>query len=168
LLIAGSDDLAAFDGHVDMRMLSEGRVVARPGFTTAGIVRRFRSHLLLSPAFYGTTFGANSTGCSFQEALRYADAPEMRCSAAVQSVRVKMGAVGRDGMLVALSEAYAAFLEAFAKGAKPGELARLLREAEGMRRMLEDRVARGEVFQRDLGLMGEGSGKRSLKAASAL
>jgi hypothetical protein len=149
LLMGGTDDLVAFDGLVDQRMLSEGRMVVKPGLTTAGIVRRFRSHLLLYPPFYGKRFGENTSGCSFQEALLHAADLDVRVSAALQSVRVKMAAVGRDGTLLAVSEAYVAFLEALAKGGKKqGELARLLLKAEGMRHALEQRAARGEVFQR--------------------
>jgi hypothetical protein len=147
-LLEGTDDLAAFDGKVDERMLAEGRVVAKPGLTTAGIVRRFRSHLLLAPVLYGKTLGKNRLWWSFQDALPHADAPEVRASAAAQAARVKTAAVGRDGILLAVSEAYTAFLEALAKGAKPGELSRLLLEAEGMRRTLEEKAGRGEVLQR--------------------
>ena len=56
-LLAGEDDPAAFDAHVDWRLLAESRVVARPGLTTEGIVRRFRAHLLLYPAFYDKSLG---------------------------------------------------------------------------------------------------------------
>ena len=75
----------------------------------------------------------------------------MRAAAAVQGVRMRVAAVGRDGMLLAVCDAYGAFLEALALGAKQGELTRLLLEAEGMRRTLERRVAGGEVFQRNVG-----------------
>jgi len=54
-------------------------------------------------------------------------------------------------MLLAVSDAYVRFLEAFARGAKPGELSRLLMEAEGLRGNLERRTARGEVLQRSVG-----------------
>jgi len=54
-------------------------------------------------------------------------------------------------MLLAVSEAYGAFLGALARGEKQGDLTRLLLEAEVMRRTLERRVAGGEVFQRDAG-----------------
>lgn len=145
--IMGSDDLAAFDAFVDLRLLAEARVVAKPGLTTKGTLRTFRQHLLLYPAFYGKKFGQSTSWCSFQEALLRASDPEIRLSAAAQVARVRMAAVGRDGMLLAVSEAYTAFLQALAKGAKPGELARMLTKAEEMRRVLETRAARGEVFQ---------------------
>jgi hypothetical protein len=147
-LLMNADDPVRFDEWVDQRLLAEGRMVARPGLTTDGIVRRFRAHLLLYPAFYGKKLGEQHVWCSFQEAVPQAGDPEVRSAASAQRLRVKMAAVGRDGMLLAVSEAYDAFLEALAKGAKQGELDRLLREAEGMRRTLEERAGRGEVFQR--------------------
>lgn len=153
-LLAGSNDMFAFDEHVDRRMLSEGRVVARPGLTTAGIVRRFRAYLLLYPAFYDKNFSDTHPWCTFQQAVVRAEAPEVRAAAAVQSVRMRVAAVGRDGMLLAVADAYGAFLSALARGAEQGELARLLLEAEGMRGTLERRVASGEVFQRSAGAQG--------------
>jgi hypothetical protein len=71
---------------------------------------------------------------------------------------MKIAAVGRDGMLLAVSEAYATFFGALARGAKQGDLTRLLLEAEGMRRTLERRVSSGEVFQRDAGAEVQGFG----------
>ena len=150
-LLAGEDDPAAFDAHVDWRLLAESRVVARPGLTTEGIVRRFRAHLLLYPAFYDKSLGDTHSWCTFQQAVVRAEEPEVRAAAAAQGARMQIAAVGRDGMLLAVSEAYGAFLGALARGEKQGDLTRLLLEAEVMRRTLERRVAGGEVFQRDAG-----------------
>ena len=148
MLVAGTNDLRELDAYVDMRLLAEGRIVAKPGLTTDGIVRRFRANLLLFPAFFGKTLGQNRTWCTFQEAAVRSTDPNVRLSAAAQLGRVKMAAVGRDGMLLAVSEAYAAFLEALARGAQEGELSRLLMEAEGMRKTLEQKAMRGDVLQR--------------------
>lgn len=148
LLLAGTDDPAAFDQALDMWLLSEGRVVIKPGMTTSGIMRRFRAHLLLYPADYGKTLDASRAWRTFQEAVASADDPVIRLAAADKAVKMRMAAFGRDGMLLALSESYAAFLEALARGAKPGDLTRLLMEAEGMRRELESRTAKGAVLQR--------------------
>ncbi len=150
LLLAGTNDPYAFDEYVDGRLVGEGRVVAKLGVTTEGIMRRFRSHLLLYPAYYGKLLAENRPWCTFQEAVMRSGDPAVRQSAAVQVGRVKMAAVGRDGMLLAVSEAYAVFLEALAQGAKEGELTRLLMGAEGMRRDLENRTARGTVLQRSV------------------
>lgn len=150
-ILAGTEDLVAFDEYVDGRMLEEGRVVIQPGLTSGGIVRRFRSHLLLYPPYFGKFLGQNRSWCSLHEAALRADDPEVRRSAAAQARRVKLAAVGRDGMLSAVSEAYAAFLEAVARGAKQGELSQRLLEAEEMRGDLERRTARGELLRRTVG-----------------
>jgi len=150
MLIAGTNDLHALDAYVDKRLLAEGRVVAKPGLTTDGIVRRYRANLLLYPASFGKTLGQKRVWCSFQEAVTRSGDPNVRLSAAAQLGRVKVAAVGRDGMLLAVSEAYAAFLEALVRGAQEGELSRLLMEAEGMRRVLEQKAMRGEILQRTM------------------
>ena len=149
--LAGSEDPAVFDEALDCWFLSEGRQVFNPGVTTAGIVRRFRSHLLLYPSDYGKTLHASKAWLTFQEVATLSSDPALRYGALFKAADVKMAAVGRDGMLLAVSEAYAHFLESLARGAKQGELLRLLMEAEGMRKELESKTARGEVMQRSAG-----------------
>jgi len=150
-LLAGTEDPAAFDGALDLWLEGLGRTVVKPGLTSEGILRRFRSRLLLYPAFYGTTWGNNRPCITFYEAIPRADEPEVRRCAAAQTGLVKLAAAGRDGMLLAASEAYIGFLEALASGAKQGELSRLLREAEGMRKELERRTAKGIILRRTTG-----------------
>ncbi|MDD4017525.1 MAG: hypothetical protein PHV28_06225 [Kiritimatiellae bacterium] len=150
-LLAGTGDPAAFDGALDLWLEGLGRTVVKPGLTSEGILRRFRSRLLLYPAFYGTTWGNNRPCITFYEAIPRADEPEVRRCAAAQKGLVKVAAAGRDGMLLATSEAYVGFLEALARGAKQGELSRLLREAEGMRKELERRTAKGVILRQTTG-----------------
>ncbi len=150
-LLAGTEDRAVFDETLDLWFLSERRQVIKPGTTTDGIVRRFRSCLLLYPADYGKTIDASKAWLTFQELVARADDPVIRRGAQSKAVRVKVAALGRDGMLLAVSDSYVRFLEAFARGAKPGELSRLLMQAEGLRGDLERRTARGEVLQRPVG-----------------
>jgi hypothetical protein len=147
-LLTGSDNLTAFDAALDLRLLAEGRVVIKPGATTSGIVRRFRAHLLLFPSDYGKTLDTKRAWLTFQEAVVLADDPAIRRCAAAKAMTLRMAAFGRDGMLLAVSEGYAAFLVALARGEKQGELSRLLMVAEGMRRELERRTAQGAVLQR--------------------
>ncbi len=150
-LLAGTEDPAAFDGALDLWLESLGRTVVKPGLTSEGILRRFRSRLLLYPEFYDTTWGNSRPCITFYEAILRADEPEVRRRAAAQTGLVKVAAAGRDGMLLATSEAYIGFLEALARGAKQGELMRLLQEAEGMRKELERRTAKGIVLRRTTG-----------------
>ena len=160
LLLAGTDDLTAFDAALDRWLLSEGHVVIKPGVTTAGIVRRFRAHLLLYPSDYGKTFDTKRAWRTFQEVVALADDPAIRRGAAEKAVSLRVAASGRDGMLLAVSEAYAAFFEVLAQGAKQGELSRRLAEAEGMRQELERSVAQSAVLQRTVEKVNEAAGPR--------
>ncbi len=146
--LCGAAGAAAFDEALDLWLLAEGRQVVTPGVTTKGIARRFRSHLLLYPGDYGKTLSDRKAGLTFQQVVALADDPAVRSGARSKAATLRLAAVGRDGMLLALAEAYARFLDSFARGAKQGELTRLLIEAEGLRRELEHRTARGEVLRR--------------------
>jgi len=119
--------------------------VIKPGLTSAGIMRRFRSNLLIVPAYFGKLQSDNSAWYPLSEAIARADDHELRRAAAGQALRVKMAAVGRDGMLIAVAEAYALFMERLAAGDKPDRLEQLLIDAELMRKELERVTAKGAV-----------------------
>ncbi len=150
-LLADTEDLAEFDRHVDNRFLTEGRVVVTPGVTSAGIVRRFRSNLLLLPTYFGKLKGNKRAWYPLSAIWEYANDPDIRRAASAQALKVKLAAIGRDGMLIAVADAYALFMERLAAGDNPDRLARLLDEAELMRGTLERVTAKGEVTQRDSG-----------------
>lgn len=139
-----------FDQILDQRLHTLGQRVATPGATTAGIMRRFRSELLLFPCDYGMMFDPERAYYTFQDALADPEDEDLRKAALNSAVRIRMAAVGRDGMLLAVSEAYVKFLQAFAKGAKPKELAEMLYQAESMRRELELKLEDGAVLKREL------------------
>ena len=80
-------------------------------------------------------------GVSFQDALRHASDPVYREAALRQAGLVKLAAMGRDGTFLAVSKAYEAFLLAFAKGRKPGELVKLLLAADDALRAMEAQTA---------------------------
>lgn len=149
LLLTGTSDATAFDSALDRWLVGLRGTVVKPGLTTVGILRRFRSLLLLYPAFYGTTFGNNQSSITFQEAVMCADSLEVRQRAVIQASWVELGAVGRDGMLLAVAEAYAAFLRGLSAGETKGTLSKMLLEAEAMRRDLELRSERGVLRQRN-------------------
>lgn len=139
-----------FDQLLDMRLQTLGHRVVSPGVTTAGIVRRFRSELLLFPCDYGMLFTAQRGCYTFQDAMAEPEDADLRRSAHDRAGKIKMAAVGRDGMLLAVSEQYVKFLQAFAKGVKPGELMQILQQAEALRRDLEQRLEGGAVLKREL------------------
>jgi len=150
-LLAGTEDMVEFDRQVDRRFLAEGRAVVTPGLTSAGIVRRFRSTLLLAPACFGKLQSDKRAWYSLAEAIRRADDPYLRRTATEQALKVKMAAVGRDGMLIAVADAYALFMERLAAGDTPERLERLLADAELMRGALERVTAKGAVTGRGSG-----------------
>jgi len=163
-LLTGADDPVVFDEALDLWLLSEARQVLQPGVTTKGIEQRFRLRLLLYPWGYGKNKDAKRDWLTFDEAVAHADDPAVRQCAVVQAASIKMAALGRDGMLLALSEAYTCFLEALSKGAKPEELVRLLKEAEEMRSDLERKTASGAVLQRSVeGRLGDSTEPDRLK-----
>jgi hypothetical protein len=149
-LLAGAEGWAAFDEAADARFLEVSRQVIKPGLTTRGIVRRFRAHLLLYPGDCGKLIEPGKACLTLQELACTQATPELRQIARNQAAKVRMAAFGRDGMLLAVSEAYALFLEAFARGAKPGELSNLLMKSEQLRGELERKTANGGVLQREL------------------
>jgi hypothetical protein len=148
--LAGAEGWAAFDEAADARFLEVSRQVIKPGLTTRGIVRRFRAHLLLYPGDCGKLIEPGKACLTLQELACTQATPELRQIARNQAAKVRMAAFGRDGMLLAVSEAYALFLEAFARGAKPGELSNLLMKSEQLRGELERKTANGGVLQREL------------------
>jgi len=149
-LLASSVDPSAFDAALDAWLLQKGRQVLKPGVTTDGIARRFRSSLLLCLPDYGTNLNARARLLTFDEAVARAGELEVRLAAASQTRQVRLAALGRDGTLLAVAGAYERFLIALARGAKEGELARLLTEAERLRYELEHRTSKGEVLRQDV------------------
>ena len=156
LLLAGTDEPLAFDDALDRKLLEAGRLVLKPGLTTEGIVKRFRAHLLLYPADYGKSMDHSKPWCTFHEVAALSGDFAVRGGALLKVPTLKMAAVGRDGMLLAVAEAYVSFLEAVARGERQGELTRLLLEAEGMRGELERKTSQGAVLQRSLEAPGGG------------
>ena len=139
-----------FDMMLDMRLHIQGRRIVKPGVTTAGIMRRFRSELLLFPSDYGMMFSQKRDCYTFLDAVADSENIDVRRSAVERAVKIKMAAVGRDGMLLAVSEQYVKFLEAVAEGVKPGELIKILTQVESMRHDLENRLDSGAVLMRNL------------------
>lgn len=157
--LAAAEDAAAFDLYLDMRFLAESGQVVRPGVTTAGIVRRFSSHLLLFPSDYGKDVTVKKPWMTFREAMAWAGDSRVRHAAAASATRVKMAAVGRDGTLLAVADAYERFLMALAREAREPELARLLNAAETMLAELERETQAGATLARPGGIEGGASSR---------
>lgn len=148
-LLFNTSDLHQFDYYTDLRLLAEGRMVVTPGLTTDEITRRFRSSLLLISPFFGNLPANKEVWCSLAEAIKLGANPEIRKIAALQAVRIKIAATGRDGMLLAVAEAYTHLLEQLAAGVEYDVLRELLTEAEQMRGAMERLTAQGKIQQRE-------------------
>ena len=135
-----------FDRTFDLRMLELGRRVIQPGITTAGIVSRFRSELLLFPTDYGMMFNSTNAYLDFAHAITLLDNSAVLQAARYKILQLRAAAAGRDGTLLALSERYELFLRSLATAKEPEVLETLLREADEARREIEQRVAKGVVL----------------------
>lgn len=147
LAVVGNSDEAAFDEALDLWLLSEGRQVVQVGVTSDGVVRRFRANLLLYPSDCDKEWKSGRPWVSFEEAIALVADPAIRRWAVDKANAVRLAAVGHDGMLLAVCDAYAHFLESCARGEKRDVLLRLLQEAEAKRSELERKTARGEVLR---------------------
>ncbi len=139
--ILAGDFRGDFDRMLDGRLYALGERVIKPGVTTEGIVRRFRSELLLFPSDYGMMFSKTNFCYSFRDAVEVSDSREIKQAALDKAVKIRTAAAGRDGSLLALSEQYERFLRALAAEEKPPVLLGMLRQAEAMRLDLENSTA---------------------------
>lgn len=146
LLVEGFS--GSFDRMMDLRMLDLGCRVIIPGITTAGIVSRFCSELLLFPSDYGMMFNQTNACCTFKDAVALPESDALKEAARAQALKIRVASAGRDGTLLAVSEQYEKFLVALAAGSEPAQLMPLLMQAESMRRDLESRVGSGHVLKR--------------------
>lgn len=145
--ITNTSDLDKLDENLDLWLIALALKVVTPGTTSEGNVERFRSSLLIYPADYGKFFSTSKPCITFHELLAYTSDPLLRQAAAGQARWVRMGAIGRDELLMNLAERYVAFLDAFASGKKGGELIRLLMLAEAQRKELEQTVRDGKTLK---------------------
>ena len=123
------------------------REIRQVGVTTPGMVRAFRSQLLVYPGDCGLPVADAWRGCSFAECLAWPATPEVKSALRNKAVEICAFAAGRDGALQRVAGTYAAFLEALATGEDPDQLRRMLAQAEEGRRLLEARAAKGEVLR---------------------
>ena len=121
--------------------------IRQAGVTTPGMVRAFRSQLLIYPGDCGLLFAKAWRGYSFAECLDWPSTPEVQSALRNKAAAIGVFAAGRDGALQRVAAAYVAFLEALANGTDPRHARSLLAQAEEGRRALEARAAKGEVLR---------------------
>lgn len=129
--LTGEKDPHEQDRASDERLARLTRAVLSPGRASRWDLKVFTSRLLLYPAEFDRNIGANGTSCTFREAIALsADHPALREAAARKAREMLFCALGRGPALAEAAEAYRRFLAALARGEAPGELGRLLDEAD--------------------------------------
>ena len=136
------------DLALDLIMLKAWRLVIIPGVTTEGIVRRFRSSLLLYPPLSAKLSFPYLWGMDFKTLIRQVPGnPVLRLSALQHAKEIKLMSAGRDKTLIEVANRYAAFLLAVASGKESEILEKLLSDAESQRKGLEQMTAKGELLK---------------------
>ena len=115
----------------DERLARLTRAVLSPGRASPWDLKVFTSRLLLYAPEFDKNIGANSTSCTFREAIALAaEHPVVRDAAAVKAREMPFCAIGRGQGLAEVSEAYRLFLLGLARGEKPEVLGPMLDKAE--------------------------------------
>ena len=122
------------------------REIRQVGVTTPGMVRAFRAQLLFYPGDCGLPAAEAWRGRAFSECLSWPQTPEWKDAVGSKAAAIRNFAAGRDGAMQRVAQAYVTFLEALAAGETPAQLRTLLAKAEEARRVLEERVGKGEVL----------------------
>lgn len=140
-------DPAALNGAWDAWQTAAVNEVRQVGVTTPGVVRAFRAQLLVYPGDCSLPLADAWRGRSFDECLAWPATPEVQAAMRGKAVQIRIFAAGRDGALQRVATAYAAFLDALARGEAQDKLRTLLGQAEEGRRQLEARAAKGEILR---------------------
>ena len=122
------------------------REVRQVGVTTPGMVRAFRSQLLLYPGDSGLLVADSWRGRTFEECLALPATPEVRKALRDKAAAIRAFSAGRDGALQRVAVAYETVFDALAAGEASGKLRAMLAQAEAERRQLEERAEKGEML----------------------
>lgn len=135
------------DENWDRWLGARGRAILEPGVTTAVMLRRFRLQLAVYPADFDAPLAQGWRARSLPDLLPYADAPWMKRLADAKSVQLRAAALGRDGTLHAVAEAYAGFFTALAQREPAGVLQTRLRAADRLLAAAENALVAGQSLQ---------------------
>ena len=124
-------DLAVLDAAWDDWLVARTRRIFDPGRTPPGVVRRFRSLLLLYPWECDNHCSVvTRAGLPLAWCIENPDADGLRRAAAAKARQLALQGAGRDAAFQAMTAAYAEVMRRMAEGAPAGELARMWRQAE--------------------------------------
>ena len=131
-------DLAVLDAAWDDWLVARTRRIFDPGRTPPGVVRRFRSLLLLYPWECDNHCSVvTRAGLPLAWCIENPDADGLRRAAVAKARQLALQGAGRDAAFQAMTAAYAEVMRRMAEGAPAGELARMWRQAEARRRTVE-------------------------------
>ncbi len=145
-LLEPSGDAVAGERAWDAWLLAGGRTVTVPGVTPPGALRRFCSQLRLFPADVAAPVADGWRGIGPEALMAAADQPWARLLAARKLHQVRMAALGRDGTLLGIAEAYGAFFDCLATQGSPEQAAVLLQAAHIRLRDAAQQAAAGKIL----------------------
>lgn len=151
LHVLWSEDAAAhIDEDWDRWLVARKRLVLEPGLTTAGMLSRFRLQLAVFPADHDVPLSEGWRARSLSDLLPYAKAPWIKRLADAQIMQLRAAAIGRDGTLYAVAEAYIEFLTALAQHEPAGVLQTRLLSADRLLQAAEAATASGKTLREPL------------------
>jgi hypothetical protein len=153
-----SEDLSAWDADWDAWMIARTRRVFDIGTTHAGVIRRFRSLLLLYPwecGMYNPAIVRSGTPLAW--CVENPDTAGLRQSAAAKAEQLKLQGAGRDPAFQRMAAGYAAVLTQMAEGALVRELIPAWRKAESLRQAIEADSVKGGLLRPGAAVPDEGS-----------
>lgn len=145
-LLEPSGDAVAGERAWDAWLLAGGRTVMVPGVTPPGALRRFCSQLRLYPADVAAPVADGWRGIGPEALMAVADQPWARLLAARKQHQVRVAAFGRDGTLLGIAEAYAAFFDCLATRGPSEQAAVLLQAAHIRLRDAAQQAAAGKIL----------------------
>ncbi|MGI6099179.1 MAG: hypothetical protein GX174_11725 [Lentisphaerae bacterium] len=132
------EDLATLDAVWDIWLAARTRRIFDPGHTPPGVLRRFRSLLLLYPWDCGKhSTVVTRAGLPLAWCVRNPDADGLRHAAAGKARQLALQGAGRDAAFQAMTTAYADVMRLMAAGASAAELSQAWEQAETWRRRVE-------------------------------
>ncbi len=141
-LWTGEADPAVLDAVWDDWMIARTRRIFDPGRTPSGVVRRFRSLLLLYPWECDNYCPVVArAGIPLAWCIVNPDGDGLRRAAATKARQLALQGAGRGPAFQEMTSAYAEVMRRMAAGAPAGELARAWRGAEALRAAIEADVA---------------------------
>ena len=123
-------------------ILRQKRVIYEPGILTPGLLRQFRSELVVFSGEYGAfSGGSNGSVMQLEDLISRRKEPWVSAWARNKSARLRVLFVGRGEELGELAQDYCRFLDGLARRRSGQRLRKLLHEAHGKLEVLDDKYA---------------------------